>query len=207
MVGKISLMLVACALSLGTAACAAATDETVVATATVSGIVTTLAPLAPGGPDASGETPALTAGASSSAIEDGGQIAPGGSIDLRELTPPSDSPGDGDFVELPAPGAPDPLARSVQLAREDLSLRLSPRLSPRLQTGEIEETALVNAEEVVWSDRSLGCPRPNTGYIAEETPGFKITLAAGGESFTYHTDLGQNVILCLDGEPAPFWEG
>jgi hypothetical protein len=60
---------------------------------------------------------------------------------------------------------------------------------------------LLSAEAVTWPDASLGCPRPNTGYIQVETPGFHITLLANGGRYTYHTDLADNYLLCLDGEP------
>jgi hypothetical protein len=201
MVRKIARgLILGSALSVGMAACAPATGENAAVTATIGSDMTALAPLATASPDGSGEVPPATSGDDSPIIEDSGQVAPAGSIDLRELTADSDSAGAaGDFVELPAPGAPDPLAKAIQLAREDLSVRL--------RTNDLEETVFVEAEAAIWSDRSLGCPRPNTGYLAEETPGFKIILSARGEHFTYHSDLGQNVVLCLNGEPAPLLEG
>jgi hypothetical protein len=198
---KVRSVILGYALLLGIAGCAPATDEGVVATASSASSITALAPMMTPSRDASSDRPLATDGAASSTIEDGGQLAPAGSIDLREL-PPSDSAA-ADLVELPVPGVPDPLAKAVQLAREDLSARLH---SLRLQPEDIEKAELVRAESMVWNDRSLGCPRPNTGYLAEETAGFKIVLSAGGESYTYHTDLGQNVVLCLDGEPAPLLE-
>ena len=189
------------ALLLGLAACTPATGTGAAATATSGSARDALAPMAtPASPDTSAGRPSTTAGANSAGIEDGGQAAPAGSIDLRELPPSSDSAAAADVVEMPAPGAPDPLARAVQLAREDLGARLH---SLRLQPENIEEIALVGVEQIVWGDRSLGCPKPNTDYLAEEVPGFKLVLKAGAESYTYHTDMGQNVVLCQDGKPAP----
>lgn len=193
-------VILGCALLLGITGCAPAIDEGVAVTANSVSSVKALTSMLTPSPDAPGDSPPTTDEADSPAIEDGGQLAPAGSIDLRELPPPSDSAVAADLVELPAPGVPDPLALAVQLAREELGARLH---SLNLQPEDIEEVELVATEAIVWSDRSLGCPKPNTGYLAEETAGFKIVLSAGGESYTYHTDLGQNVVLCLDGEPAP----
>ena len=192
------------AVLLGIAGCVPATDEGPAAATTGAGTATVLAPMATLSPDASVELLPATAGAAAPTIEDGGQVAPDGSIDLRELPPPPDSAAADGLIELPAPGVPDPLAQAVQLARQDLGVRL---LGLALRTEDAEEMVLVSFEETVWSDRSLGCPKPDTEYVDEETPGFKILLAVGDERYTYHTDLGRNVVLCLEGEPAPPLEG
>lgn len=54
---------------------------------------------------------------------------------------------------------------------------------------------VVDVSERVWSDRSLGCPEPGMGYAQALTPGFLISLEAGGASLHYHTDHAQ-VVRC-----------
>jgi hypothetical protein len=39
-------------------------------------------------------------------------------------------------------------------------------------------------------------------YAAVITPGFEITLEAQDQSYIYHTDTGDTVVLCIDGRPA-----
>jgi hypothetical protein len=39
-------------------------------------------------------------------------------------------------------------------------------------------------------------------YAAVITPGYQITLEAEGQSYIYHTDMVETVVLCVDGRPA-----
>jgi len=71
-------------------------------------------------------------------------------------------------------------------ARQDLLERL------KVTTGEI---TLVRAEEVQWSDSSLGCPKPGMMYAQVITPGYRIVLEHAGQEFDYH--VGNNrMVLC-----------
>jgi hypothetical protein len=97
----------------------------------------------------------------------------------------------------PAQVTPPPEAEQVvQLALEDLTGRLG------LAS---EEVRLVSVEAVEWSDASLGCPQPGMMYAQVITPGFLVTLEAGGETYEYHTDTGDYVVLCQpeEGGAAP----
>lgn len=59
-----------------------------------------------------------------------------------------------------------------------------------------EQIVLVDARPTVWSDASLGCPRPNVDYMPMETPGFRIVLETGGETYVYHTDETRRFVQC-----------
>ncbi|GAB4531861.1 MAG: hypothetical protein Kow0063_11670 [Anaerolineae bacterium] len=117
------------------------------------------------------------------------QVAPRGepgasqsqSAGLRELEEVNMTP-------LPTPEPDEAGAeRMVKLAREDLSREFS--LSP-------EEVRLVLVEAVDWPDTSLGCPQPGMMYAQVITPGFRVVLEAGGAEYEYHTDTGDQVVLC-----------
>ncbi|MXZ20074.1 MAG: hypothetical protein F4Y84_05610 [Caldilineaceae bacterium SB0665_bin_25] len=70
------------------------------------------------------------------------------------------------------------LTRLIERAREDLVQA----------TGAASDAVtVVSAEEVEWSDTSLGCPQPDTMYAQVITPGYKIVLETGGEFYNYHT--------------------
>jgi len=94
---------------------------------------------------------------------------------------------------LPMDMLPPEAAAMVARVQKDLATRLS---APPDAT-----MTLLSAEAVTWPDASLGCPRPKTDYIQLETPGFVVTLLANGGRYTYHTDLADNYLLCMNGEP------
>jgi hypothetical protein len=76
------------------------------------------------------------------------------------------------------------------LASADLAKRLG--LAP-------EAIKLVSAEEVQWSDASLGCPQPGMMYAQVITPGYRVVLEAGGHVYEYHADMGRFAVLCEKG--------
>ena len=75
----------------------------------------------------------------------------------------------------------------MRLAQEDLGQRLD--LAP-------ETIRLLSLEKVEWPDASLGCPKPGMMYAQVITPGFKVVLEAQGQTYEYHTDAAQSVVLC-----------
>ncbi|GAB4212273.1 MAG: hypothetical protein OHK0022_47890 [Roseiflexaceae bacterium] len=78
----------------------------------------------------------------------------------------------------------------VALARQQLAGKEA------VQDSEIN---VVSVEEVEWRDSSLGCPEPDTMYMQVITPGYRITLEAKGKRYTYHSNMGEQVILCEKG--------
>ena len=89
-------------------------------------------------------------------------------------------------AEAPEPVAPAQKALVAQ-ARADLAKRLS-----------IEPAAVgfVKLKEVVWPDRSLGCPRPGMEYPQVPQDGVQILLRAAGRSYAYHAGSGRAPFLC-----------
>ncbi len=92
----------------------------------------------------------------------------------------------------PQPGVQNPPADSLAVALiskavQDLSMRL---MKPTT------EIALVESQEMLWPDASLGCPDPNRAYATLQTPGYLLKLSAGGQVYQYHTDKLDTVVLC-----------
>ena len=143
------------------------------------------------------ETAGQTSGPAGSQIEQSDpvvtSVAPSGSVDLSQLTPEPVVEGEGELIIQPAPGVPDPKAKMVQFASQELAERLGI---------DISEVTLVEAVALDWNDSSLGCPDPDYFYAAVITPGYQITLQAEGQTFVYHTDQVQNAVLCVNGQPA-----
>ncbi len=48
---------------------------------------------------------------------------------------------------------------------------------------------------VEWPDSSLGCPQKGRSYLQVVTPGYMVSLAANGESYTVHVGAG-NAVVC-----------
>jgi hypothetical protein len=111
-----------------------------------------------------------------------------GNTPNRRPTPqPTDQPTSGNPAVLgPAASAMAAMARTALAS----SLGI-----------DANNVSIVSAEEVQWSDGSLGCPQPGMMYPQVITPGFKITLEASGKSYTYHTDTRQHVIRCDNPSP------
>ena len=99
-------------------------------------------------------------------------------------------------VEETEMDAEDPLPRLIERASEDLIQA----------TGAASDAiTVVSTEEVEWSDTSLGCQEPNKMYAQMITPGYKIVLESGGNTYDYHTaaDPEGPLVHCTeDGTPA-----
>ena len=90
-------------------------------------------------------------------------------------TEPQNSP------KSPVPSlSPPTLPQPVELVREDLAIQLG--IAP-------DDIELVTLEEVIWPDTCLGLPAPEL-CAPGETPGYRVTLVAQGQEYTYHTDKG-----------------
>jgi hypothetical protein len=92
----------------------------------------------------------------------------------------------GSRAVQPGTGA-DPIAlQATNAAIDDLSQR----------TGLPKRDIKVQSVEVVqWPDTSLGCPQPDMMYAQVVTPGYRIVLEAGGQTYEYHS-AGASVGLC-----------
>lgn len=75
----------------------------------------------------------------------------------------------------------------VRQAVEDLAQRES------MSTDDIE---VVSVEEVMWSDSSMGCPRPDMRYRQIPQDGLRIILRAKGRQHTYHSGGHRPPFLC-----------
>lgn len=119
---------------------------------------------------------------------------------IASLTPspvqvqPTYIPTQGDIPKMPQ-NNPTPsfeLDKLIEMSKMDLSQRLSIPVS---------EIKLVSAQDVVWSDSSLGCPNPSVMYLQVLTPGYLIRLEALGQEFEFHTDKNGQIIQCDNPSP------
>jgi hypothetical protein len=80
-------------------------------------------------------------------------------------------------------------------ASKKMVILVKGHLSQRLGIA-VDQIVLSDVKPVVWRDASLGCPKPAIDYIPMETPGYKILLEAGGQTYNYHTDADKRFVLC-----------
>jgi hypothetical protein len=84
------------------------------------------------------------------------------------------------------PSSPE-LQPLIEKAKVDLSQRVS---APATQI------KLVEATEVEWSDSSLDCPQPGMDYLQVITPGYRILLEIGGQTYEYHSSRNSDIVFC-----------
>ena len=108
---------------------------------------------------------------------------PGNDRANASLTPtPEGATGEGQQAALNDSNRP-----LVTLARKHLAGKLSAKE---------DAISVVSIEEVEWRDSSLGCPQPDMMYMQVITPGYRITLESQGKRYVYHTNMGEQVVLC-----------
>ena len=91
------------------------------------------------------------------------------------------------------PEAPK-LRQLVIHARDDLAKR---------KTGSPDAIELLEIQEVVWPDASLGCPQPGKGYAQVTKEGFLIRLRLQKQVYRYHSGQGGAPFLCESPAPKP----
>jgi hypothetical protein len=111
-------------------------------------------------------------------------------VDLSQIT--SEPLEEGEVIEMPAPGAPNPRVKLIQAVTLDLGQRLNLA---------IDQIELVQVTETTWGDSSLGCPQPGMVYSMALISGYQIILKAQGELYFYHTGETSTFILCPEGKP------
>lgn len=100
-------------------------------------------------------------------------------------TTPSEPTPSGSPSGTPPAGGPD-------VAVQDLAKRLGVAAA---------DISVVSAEEVTWSDSSMGCPKPGMMYAQVLTEGSRIVLEANGKRYEYHSGAGKPPVFCENPKP------
>ena len=108
--------------------------------------------------------------------------------------------------EVESNGKPEGPGRPGGDDAEELTLLAKSDLAQKLGIA-IDEIEMRSMTEVEWNDTSLGCPQEDMSYAQVITPGSTILLEVDGQTYEYHTDKRQRVVLCTDivkTTPPPF---
>jgi hypothetical protein len=58
------------------------------------------------------------------------------------------------------------------------------------------EVELLSAESVEWPDGSLGCPVAGVSYIQVLTPGYRVLVGIGEQTFDYRATVDGSFRIC-----------
>lgn len=94
-------------------------------------------------------------------------------------------------IGAPVEPTTEPLIEMTRLAKADLVSRLA------VEEADIE---VLKAEEITWSDGSLGCPKPGVSYTQALVDGFQVILFADGRAYDYHAGSDAKPFICSSGE-------
>jgi len=70
-----------------------------------------------------------------------------------------------------------------------------------------ENITVIQAQEVIWNDGSLGCPQPGMMYTQSLVNGFQVVLDLNGQRFDYHAAESGYFFLCENQRPRIFPAG
>ncbi len=82
----------------------------------------------------------------------------------------------------------------IEKAKADLAQRLSISM---------DQINVLDAENVMWPDVSIGCPQTGMVYAQVLTPGYLIRLEYNHQQYEYHASKSLEVIYCENPTP-PF---
>ncbi|WP_202875432.1 hypothetical protein, partial [Kribbella albertanoniae] len=96
----------------------------------------------------------------------------------------------------PTPGGAAPTGTPGGTTVEQATAHLAGKLG-------VQATAVkvVSAEEVTWSDGSMGCPEPGMMYTQALIDGMRIILEADGKRYEYHSGRQGAPFLCENPKP------
>jgi hypothetical protein len=101
-------------------------------------------------------------------------------------------------ANTPIAATPATATAPVEIAKADLARRRA--VAP-------DTIRVVEARNVTWPDRGLGCPEPGMGYNQVQVDGMLIRLESGGQIFEYHSGGSKVPFLCehpdVAGKPTP----
>jgi hypothetical protein len=121
------------------------------------------------------------------------------------LTPDDDAgatPSDAGATEAGPPGIPSDVPETPKAAASGSDEGRIARQAGAFLAGRLEVDAsqvIVNSVEgLEWPSGALGCPQPGQMYIQVITPGYRVVLSVGGDTYEVHTDarLEPAMVLC-----------
>ncbi len=97
---------------------------------------------------------------------------------------------------------PKPTATPAEGAGDDIATRIGNQLHQLLASElgvNMNQVEVVLIDAVTWPDACLGKPDPAELCAAAETPGYRVTLLATGDTYVYHTNADGSSVRLAEG--------
>jgi hypothetical protein len=65
----------------------------------------------------------------------------------------------------------------------------------------LEKISVIQAQEIIWNDGSLGCPQPGAMYTQALVNGYWVILEVGNQKYDYRATKTGYFFLCEGGQP------
>ena len=141
-------------------------------------------------------------------------------VDATSAVPPVGTP-----LEEPTPGqeatAETPVEEATAEMTDEEATMETPTEGGQLSAGEVPQAmfdavvadalarsgatqssvSVQTAEQVEWSDGSLGCPAPDMMYTQAIVNGYHVVLDVAGQTYDYRLSDRSLIILCENGLP------
>lgn len=111
-------------------------------------------------------------------------------------TSPSASPTDRFQTTTPGPLTPSPAATPTGTPAEVPAAGWDAIVDDLAARGITATPELVSAENVTFSDGSLGCPQPGMSYTQAVVEGMRVIVAVDGSQYDYRFGHGDSPRLC-----------
>jgi hypothetical protein len=100
--------------------------------------------------------------------------------------------------EVVPPEASSPVVGEVP---EDVLAAMKADLATRLGRP-VDAARVIRAEQVIWPDGAIGCPKPGGIYTQATVPGYLVEFEFEGHNFRYHAPLTGAPVYCE--RPGPY---
>ncbi len=109
------------------------------------------------------------------------------------------------FVICASPTESHPLTPSTQSRYpHSPAVRAAIKVLAEHESVPPESVRVLTVEAVQWANSCLGCAKPGDNCLMVITPGYRITLQSGEQTYILHTDrLGKRIIFCDIPELSP----
>jgi hypothetical protein len=117
-------------------------------------------------------------------------FAGGEPLPTRSITPATRAPES-------APTGTSPAGEPVEMASVPREVRRAVVAAAAKQFGvAANDVVVTRAEQVTWSDGSLGCPEPGRMYTQMLVQGYRVTARSADAQSVFHTDAHGLTVAC-----------
>jgi len=132
-------------------------------------------------------------------------LALGAGLQATAAEPAQPGPTQQGQLIAPPKRLPDPVVNTMKVpAGDPVTIANLPQelrravVADAARRFDVPESSVVlaRAEQMTWSDGSLGCPKPGMSYTQALVPGYRVVARTAEREILYHTDARGQVVRC-----------